>query len=85
MQQQQQPSAAAAAAAGYQLIDYRQLQGLGGGGGGGGSGGPGGVAGAAGLPAAISLEQYAAAAGLSVGGVPRPRIVNLRHHPYQRN
>ena len=50
------------APAGYQLIDYRQLQAAG---------------------AGIPLDQLA---GLNAGaGVPRPRIINLRHHPYQRN
>lgn len=50
------------APAGYQLIDYRQLQATG---------------------AGIPLDQLA---GLNAGaGVPRPRIINLRHHPYQRN
>ena len=29
----------------------------------------------------LTLEQLAALGG----AVPRPRIVNLRHHPYQRN
>lgn len=45
---------------GYQLVDYRQLQGA---------------------QSGLSLEQLAALGG----AVPRPRIVNLRHHPYQRN
>jgi hypothetical protein len=64
--------------AGYQLMDnYRQLQQAG------ATPNPA-LAGVGGLPSAISLEQYAAAAGISIGGAPRPRIVNLRHHPYQQ-
>lgn len=35
-----------------------------------------------GLPSAsLPIDQFAA----GLGAVPRPRIVNLRHHPYQRN
>lgn len=62
-QQLQGLGQAQAIPAGYQLIDYRQLQGG---------------------AAAVQLDQLAGLAGVGVGGVPRPRIVNLRHHPYQR-
>ena len=56
------PGANIPTAAGYQLIDYRQLQA------------------ASGAPAgALPIDQF------GIGAVPRPRIVNLRHHPYQRN
>ena len=52
----------AQAPAGYQILNYGQVQGI------------------AGSAAAVQLDQFGQATGIA-----RPRLINVRHHPYQRN
>ena len=66
---QQQPGqismtlpAGSQAPAGYQILDYRQVQSI------------------AGSAATVQIDQFG-----QPTGIPRPRLLGFRHHPYQKN